>query len=168
MNKEQKLAMEETNAVHGRTTARREYYPYKLRGLHDHAHDFSDVLAAAVRSGGRLEPEDADRWYAPWMLEHLRRVREDRELRCRLVPWACKLGVSDKLLERCGLGRPEIPCTAGGQRVRCREIGDVYGLAARFPNDFHLEAPGLCSREQRSCIEAVRRYQMAALAGIAD
>ena len=164
MNKEQKLAMEEAGAVCGKMTACRAYYPYKLRGLHDHAYNFPEVLAAAVRSGGRLEPEDADRWYAPWMLEHLQRVREDRELRCRLVPWACKLGVSDKLLERCGLGQPEIPCAAGGQQVRCRKMDDVYGLAARFPNDFRLEEPDLCSEEQRSCIEALRRRRMAAQA----
>ena len=164
MNKEQNLTMKEAGAVRGKMTVCRAYYPYKLRGLHDHAHSFPDVLAAAVRSGGRLEPEEAERWYAPWMLEHLRRVQEDRELRCRLVPWACKLGVSDKLLERCGLGQPEIPCTAGGQQVRCREIDDVCGLADRFPYDFRLEEPVLCSEEQRSCIEAVRQHRMTALA----
>ena len=164
MNNEQNLTLEETGTFFGRIDACREYYPYKLRGVHGHEHSFTEVLAAAVRSGGRLEPEGAEHWYAPWMLEHLRRVREDRELRCRLVPWACKLSVWDKLPERCGLGQPEIPCTAGGHRVCCRKMGDVYGLAARFPNDFRLEAPGLCSEAQKSRIKALRRNRMAAQA----
>lgn len=145
-----------------------EYYPYKLRGEHDHDHNFLDVLAAVVRSSGRVEAEEKDRWYAPWMLEQLERVAGDRELRRLLHPWASRPGASDDLLEQAGLGQPEIPCIAGGQRVCCRDMDEVYGLAAQYPRDFRLEDPGLCSEEQRNCIEAVRQYQLAALAGEVD
>lgn len=158
---------EAIHALDGRLLG--EYYPYKLRGEHDHDHNFLDVLAAAVRSGGQVKAEEADRWYAPWMLEQLKRVNEDRRLRCRLYPWARYLeAASERLLKQCGLGQPKIPCTAGGQRVCCRDMDEVYGLAAQYPGDFRLEDPQLCSREQRTCIEAIRQYQLAALAGEAD
>ena len=157
---------EAIHALDGRLMG--EYYPYKVRGAHDHDHCFLDVLAAAVCSGGRVEAEEADRWYAPWMLEQLKRVAEDRNMRCRLYPWASRMEVSDRVLQKYGMGQPEIPCFAGGKRVCCREMDEVYGLAALYPQDFRLERAELCSREQRACIEAVRQYQLAALAGEAD
>lgn len=144
-----------------------EYYPYRRRGEHDHEHCFFTVLTESILNDGQVTAEGED-YYAPWMLEYLDRVRDDAKLRRRLLPWAKKPWKGVWRLKREGLGQPVIRCWAGKKRRRCRDEEAVYGMAARYWEDFRLEEPELLSPQQRENIRAILDYQRAAKAGLAD
>lgn len=141
---------------------RGEYYPYRVRGEHDHEHDFFSVLAQAVQSDGQVEPETEGGWYAPWMLEYLDRVNRDPALRRRLRRWAEKPWKGRWRLRQVGLSQPVIPCYGGGKDRRCKNEEAVYALSARYWRDFRLEEPERLSPQQKENVAAILEYQRAA------
>lgn len=147
-----------------------EYYPYRVHGVHDHEHSFLSVLQTAVQNGSMFTPEQTARYYAPWMLTQMEAIRTDRTLRKAAKCWAeTTYSTDEEMIDALISCCPSLaPCvyrvqTDADERL-CRDIDQVYELAAEYPEHITVQ-PEQYSEEQLACIEAIRQYQLNALAG---
>ncbi len=150
-----------------------EYYPYRVNGEHDHDHSFLTVMRRAIETG-TVEPEKTEEYYAPWMVDTLRRTRERPDLRSEAMEWArdplsYEGEYSPDKYWNLSAVCPELTLMVyelriAGEKVLVQSVEEVYELAASIPDVLEYD-PEEYSRQQIENIEAILDYQRAALAG---